>query len=107
MPRPSVVILATDPTLLQGATSALAGTDWRVATEPAEDPERAHLIVRDWRDPRRLDDPGVPVLTLDLAITTGWDLVRVVSRVLGPRPTSSFTAFATLRMVMRGRIPRA
>jgi hypothetical protein len=56
------------------------------------------MIVRHWRDDRRFDRPSVPVLTLDLSVVAGDDLIEVVDRVLGRVPRRRFTT------LMKGRL---
>lgn len=105
MQIPNVAILGNDETLVERAVSELSNSGCRVsATVEYED---VQLVVRDWRDGRRLQDPGVPVLTLDLALITGHDLIDLVGRVLGARRRSSFTGFMALRTIVHGTIPKA
>ena len=102
----NVVVLTSDRTLLHRTASGLALDGWGVRTDLASG-SRAQLVVRDWRDDRRLPDPGVPVLTLDLSIVTGPDLVEVVGRALGLQQRASFAALAAFGFVLKGRLPQA
>lgn len=107
MQIPNVVILGNDETLVERALSELSRNGCRVSAAAAVNSEDVDLVLRDWRDGRRLADPGVPVLTLDLALITGQDLIDVVGRVLGAQHRSSFTGFMALLMIMQGKIPKA
>lgn len=107
MQIPNVVILGNDEALVERALSELSRDGCRVSANVAASAEDVQLVVRDWRDGRCLDDPEVPVLTLDLAIITGQDLIDLVGRALGVPRRSSFTRFAVLFMIMHGRIPQA
>ena len=102
----NVVILTSDRALLHRTAADLALEGWGVRTDLASG-SRAQLVVRDWRDDRRLPDPGVPVLTLDLSVVTGSDLVEVVGRTLGLPQRASLTALAVLVLVLKGRLPQA
>jgi hypothetical protein len=103
----NVVILGNDEALVERALSELTRSGCRISAAAAVSSGDVQMVVRDWRDERRLDDPGVPVLTLDLALITGHDLVNLVDRVLGAQRRSSFTGFMALLMVAHGTIPKA
>lgn len=107
MQIPNVVILGNDEALVERALSELSRDGCRVSASVAASAEDVQLVVRDWRDKRCLADSGVPVLTLDLALITGQDLIDLVGRVLGVPPRSSFTRFAAFLMIMHGKIPQA
>lgn len=103
----NVVVLGCDEALVESALSELSRDGCRVSADVAARTDDVQLVVRDWRDGRSIADPGVPVLTLDLAMITGQDLIDLVGRVLGVPRRSSFTRFAALLMIMQGRIPQA
>lgn len=107
MHTPTVVIVGNDEALVARACSELSRSGCRVSENIAGSFEDVRLVVRDWRDGRRIEDPGVPVLTLDLAIIEGQDLIDLVGRVLGSQRRASFAGFLALLMIMQGRIPEA
>lgn len=85
---PSVRLLSSDPTVLVGAAAELSARGCRVTTS-GNDPSVGlipDLVVRDWRDVRSLEPTTIPVLTLDLSLVRGRELMAVVTRALGLLP---------------------
>jgi hypothetical protein len=79
MQTPSnILVLADDPTLVDEAAATLAAAGCRVST--SNDGSNPSLILRDWRDERRVGRTHVPMLTLDLALIQRRDLVEIVAR---------------------------
>jgi hypothetical protein len=104
---PNVMVLASDQALEATTVSELArlGCSVRAGVPTRSSPPT--LIVRDCRDRRRLDRYDVPVLTVDLSILNGEDLVEVVYRVLGLTPASPAVALSALLLILQGRVPEA
>jgi hypothetical protein len=107
MQSPSVMILASDRDLAMKTAWALTNGGCEVRAGPAGATERPMLIVRDWRDDRHIDGLGVPVLTVDLAVLAGRELVELVYRTLGLAGTPSFTTLCALLLLLEGRVPEA
>ena len=108
MPQiPDVMILASDQSLAASTASELSKRGWSVRTGGSFGPGPAGLIVRDCRDRRRVERQDVPVLTVDLSVLNGDDLVEVVYRVLGLTPDSAAMALAALLLILQGRVPEA
>lgn len=97
-----VVVLAGDEALLERTAVGLSRSGCRVRTRANCGFAGADLILRDWRYEPALDDPGIPVVTLDLSLVQGRDLRAVLQRVLGPDPDSFSSALSALLMILRG-----
>jgi hypothetical protein len=107
MQTPDVVILASDHALEATTATELARRGWSVRTGSPSVSAPIALIVRDCRDRRPVERFGVPVLTVDLSVLNGDDLVEVVHRVLGFAPASATAALSALLLILQGRLPEA
>jgi hypothetical protein len=82
----TIVLLTPDVALGREAATQLSAAGFVVVTNGTTD-ECPDLVLRDWRDGRWLQLGPVPVLTLDLTLVRGIDLVDIVRRVVGQHIT--------------------
>jgi hypothetical protein len=82
--RTTVRLVTSDPALFRNAAVALGAADYHILNDKAIDVSEPNLILRHWAETDWQPQQGpVPVLTLDLSLVAGENLVHVVERVLG------------------------
>lgn len=85
--RTTVRLVTSDPALFRTAAVTLGAADYQILNDSLPEAGEPDLIVRHWAETSSQPQFGpVPVLTLDLSLVSGEDLVEVVERVLGRRP---------------------
>lgn len=85
-----VRLVTSDPALFRHAAVTLGAADFQIVSDQAIDVAEPDLILRHWvetgwQSPQDAWQDHVPVLTLDLSLVSGDDLVQVVERGLGRR----------------------
>lgn len=92
--RPTILLVVADRSLYGTAAATLDSADYDTTGDLRSPDPAPDMIIRHWRDERRFDRPSVPVLTLDLSVVGGEDLIEVVDRVLGRYQHRRFTTLA-------------
>jgi hypothetical protein len=83
--KATVLLVAGNPLLQRDAALTLDAAEYHVVTEDSSDAVAPDIILRHF-ETRMQPPPGpAPVLTLDLSLVAGADLVDVVERGLGRR----------------------
>jgi hypothetical protein len=92
--RATLQLVATDPNVFEDAAQVLGAANYRlVSADPTRHTAPDLIILHAGDLTASADGVSTPVLTLDLAMFCGADLVRVIERVTG-RPDIRFLAQA-------------